>query len=51
MEQHAGRPRLMDKVRENLQLKHYSSKTEETYVQWILRFIRFHKLAVRSPLD
>jgi hypothetical protein len=42
MEQHAGRPRLMDKVRETLRLKHYSSKTEETCVQRILRFIRYH---------
>ncbi len=36
-------PRLMDKVRETLRLKHYSSRTEETYVHWILRFIRYHQ--------
>lgn len=37
-------PRLLDKVRETLRLKHYSPKTEESYVHWILRFVRFHKL-------
>ncbi len=47
MEQHP--PRLMDKVRETWRLKHYSSKTEGTYVHWILRFIRFHKL--RHPRE
>lgn len=44
-------PRLMDKVRETLRLKHYSSKTEETYVHWTrsVRFVRFHKL--RHPRE
>ena len=42
-------PRLLDKVRETLRLKHYSTKTEESYVHWILRFIRYHKL--RHPRE
>jgi integrase len=42
-------PRLLDKVRETLRLKHYSSKTEDSYVHWILRFVRYHKL--RHPRE
>jgi hypothetical protein len=30
-------------VREVLRVKHYSARTEETYVQWIVRFLRFHR--------
>ncbi len=35
--------RLFDQVREVLRLKHYSLRTEETYVGWIKRFIFFHQ--------
>ncbi len=34
--------RLMDKVREVLRYYHYAIRTEESYVKWILSFIRFH---------
>ena len=34
--------RLLDQVREVIRLKHYSLRTEGTYVQWIKRFIFFH---------
>ena len=38
-----SRPRkLLDQVREVLRLKHYSYRTEESYVQWIRRHILFH---------
>jgi integron integrase len=38
-----SRPRkLLDQVRDVLRIKHYSYRTEETYVQWIRRFILFH---------
>jgi hypothetical protein len=42
-------PRLLDKVRETLRLKHYSSKTEDSYVHWIPRFVRYHKLRHARP--
>jgi hypothetical protein len=29
-------------VREAIRTRHYSRRTEETYVQWITRFILFH---------
>ncbi len=35
-------PRLLDQVRDRLRAKHYSLRTEETYLHWIKRFILFH---------
>jgi integron integrase len=35
-------PRLLDQVRGKIRLKHYSLRTEQTYVDWIKRFIRHH---------
>jgi integron integrase len=35
-------PRLLDQVRHLLRTKHYAYRTEETYVYWIKRYIRFH---------
>lgn len=37
-----GKPKLLEEVRGVLRLKHYSLRTEETYVEWIKRFILFH---------
>jgi integron integrase len=42
-------PRLLDRVRDAIARKHYSSRTEETYVHWIRRFIHFH--GKRHPRD
>src|SRR4051812_24998381 len=39
---HSLRPRLLDRVRERIRLKHYSIRTEEAYIDWIRRFILFH---------
>jgi integrase len=35
-------PRLLDRVRHALRVKHYSRRTENSYVNWIKRFILFH---------
>ncbi len=35
-------PKLLDQVRGKIRLKHYSIRTEQTYVDWIKRFILFH---------
>ena len=35
-------PRLMDQVRETLRFYHYAYNTEKSYVEWILKFIRFN---------
>ena len=37
------KPRLLDQVRNALRTRHYSPRTEDTYVDWIKRFILFHK--------
>jgi hypothetical protein len=34
--------KLLDQVRDALRLKHYSIRTENSYVNWIRRFILFH---------
>lgn len=38
----ATTPRLLDRVRDRIRIKHYSIRTEQAYVDWIRRFIRFH---------
>lgn len=38
-----GKPRLLDQVREQIRLKHYSIRTEHVYCEWVKRFIRFHR--------
>ena len=35
-------PKLLDRVRDKIRLKHYSIRTEQAYVDWIRRFILFH---------
>lgn len=36
------KPKLLDQVRDALRLRHYSIRTEDTYIQWIKRYILFH---------
>ena len=39
----ATKPRkLLDQVRNALRTKHYAYRTEESYIQWIRRFIWFY---------
>lgn len=40
---------LLDQVREALRVKHYAIRTEQAYVDWIKRFIRYH--GGRHPRD
>jgi integron integrase len=39
----AAPPKLLDRVRWHLRVKHYSLRTEELYLHWIRRFILFHQ--------
>jgi len=39
---HRARPRLLDRVREEIRRLHYSSRTERAYVGWIRRYILYH---------
>ena len=36
------KPRLLDQVREGIRKRHYSRRTEKSYIGWIRRFILFH---------
>jgi len=45
----SGRPKLLDQVRAAIRLRHYSRRTEESYVGWIRRYIVFH--GKRHPLE
>lgn len=42
-------PRLLDQVRDAIRVRHYSLRTEASYIQWIKRFILFHNK--RHPRD
>ena len=42
-------PRLLEQVRDRIRARHLSYRTEKTYLYWIRRFIRFHKM--RHPRD
>ena len=35
--------KLLDQVREQIRIRHYSIRTEDAYVSWIKRYIIFHK--------
>ena len=35
-------PRLLDQLRDKIRLKHYSIRTEHTYLDWVRRYILFH---------
>jgi hypothetical protein len=43
-------PKLLDQVRRVLRLHHYSIHTERSYVDWIVRFVRFHSMRSREDL-
>ena len=37
-----GRPKLLDQVRTAIRVRHYSLRTEQSYIHWVKRFIFFH---------
>ena len=43
------KPRLLDRVRAGLRLRHYSRRMQEAYVAWIRRYILPH--GKRHPLE
>ncbi len=40
--QTTNNPRLLDRVRNVIRCKHYSIRTEHSYIEWIKRYIFFH---------
>ncbi|MBI4502895.1 MAG: phage integrase N-terminal SAM-like domain-containing protein [Gemmatimonadetes bacterium] len=45
----APKPKLLQALRANLRLTHFSSRTEEAYSAWARRYVRFRQL--RHPAD
>ncbi|WP_137820620.1 integron integrase [Pseudomonas sp. 2FG] len=44
-----GKPKLLDQLRDQIRLKHYSIRTEHVYCEWVKQFIRFHQY--RHPTE
>ena len=42
MDCHRSSSPLLDSVREAVRIRHYSYRTEKTYVHWVKRFVLFH---------
>ncbi len=42
--------KLLDQIREVMRLKHYSIRTEQSYTDWVRRFIKFHGMKSREEL-
>ena len=45
------KPRLLDQVRNCIRRRHYSIRTEQCYVDWIKRYIYFHKKQHPEDMD
>ena len=44
-----GKPKLLDQVRHRCRVRHLALKTEQAYVNWVRRFVVFHRM--RHPLE
>jgi hypothetical protein len=44
-------PRLLEQMRRVLRLHHYSMHTERSYVDWVVRYVRFHRMESRADLQ
>lgn len=42
--------KLLDQIRQVMRLHHYSIHTERTYLDWIKRYIEFHRMKSREDL-
>lgn len=49
MEGNPQEPKLLDQLRDLLRTRHYSIRTEEAYLGWVTRYIKFHGL--RHPAE
>jgi len=45
------KPKLLDQVRAAVRVRHLSYRTEQAYVDWIKRFILFHKKRHPNDMD
>jgi hypothetical protein len=44
----AQKTKILDQIRQVLRLHHYSIHTERTYLDWIKRYIPFHRMKSRD---
>jgi len=42
--------KLLDQMREVMRLKHYSIRTEQSYCDWVRRYVQFHQMHCREEL-
>ena len=42
--------KLLDQIREVMRLKHYSIRTEQTYADWVRRYVHFHQMRTREEM-
>ncbi len=40
----ARAPKLLERLRREIRLRHYSRRTEQAYVNWVRRFVVFHEM-------
>jgi len=45
------KPKLLDQVRDAIRRKHYSIRTEQSYLNWIKRYIYFHNKKHPAEMD
>ncbi len=50
MQSQEQNPKIIDQVRNTMRLHHYSIHTERTYIDWIKRYIGFHRMKSRDDL-
>ena len=43
--------KLLEQVRDELRLRHYSLRTEQAYSDWIKRYVKFHGMRKRTDLE
>ena len=42
--------KLLDQISEVMRLKHYSIRTEQTYSDWVRRYVQFHQMQRREEM-
>ena len=50
MQSQDQQPKILDQIRSMMRLHHYSIHTERTYIDWIKRYIVFHRMKSREDL-
>jgi len=51
MNQITTKPKLLDQIRIAIRTRHYSNRTEKSYINWIKRYIKFHDTRHPSELN